>query len=343
MPATNPVATAPPAKVDLSPVPEPPGLVVVGRITKPDAILKAVGTWTGLPLPGGNELVRSMTDDAVAASIDFSQPVDGAAVLAGSRNSPKPLWAFALPVKSFDDAKGKLGSKHRLTATTNGAFKIEGLGSSGAIGGDRGHEDDEDELDCVLAPAVSPPNSGRIVCGADEELTPYLTRTLPKQTFPNDLHVEMRFEPVRGLVSDLRGQLPILARTLMGSQTQAVREVVDAAIGELGDFVGDTNRIVIDGTFEDKGIKLDLRSEYGSAKSLIAQLATTNVDKAGPPPPALFHLPQETDVAFFSKGNDRSSSRTFAKCSRTCSSRHSPRAACRTPSARRSKTSSRVA
>lgn len=304
-PTTNPIATAPPqAKVDLSPVPEPTGLVVVGRIAKPESILKAVGAWTGLPLPGGNELVRSVTDDAVAASIDFSQPIDGAVVLAGSRSAPKPLWAFALPVKSVDDARNKLGAKHRLTPTTNGAFKIEGLGSSGVLGGDRGHDDDEDELDCVLAPAVSPPNSGRIVCGAEQELTPYLTRTLPKQTFANDLHVEMRFEPVRGPVSDLRAQLPILARTLMGSQTQAVRELVDAAIGELGDIVADTNRLVIDGTFDDKGIKLDLRGEYGSAKSLVAQLATTNVDKAGAPPPALFHLPQETDVAFFSKGND---------------------------------------
>jgi hypothetical protein len=304
-PATNPIATAPPpAKVDLSPVPEPTGLVVVGRIAKPDSILKAVGTWTGLPLPGGNELVRSMTDEAVAASIDFSQPVDGAVILAGSRMAPKPLWAFALPVKSVDDAKAKLGAKHRLTATTNGAFKIEGLGASGVIGGEKGRDDEDDELDCVLAPAVSPPNSGRIVCGADEELTPYLTRTLPKQSFPTDLHVEMRFDPVRGPVSDLRAQLPILARSLMGSQTQAVRDLVDAAINELGDIVADTNRLVLDGTFDDKGIKLDFRGEYGSAKSLMAQLATTGVDKAGPPPPAFFHLPQETDVAFFSKGSD---------------------------------------
>lgn len=304
-PAPSPIApVAGPSKVDLSPVPEPTGLIVVGRIAKPDAILRAAGTWTGLPLPGGNELVRMVTDEAVAASIDFSQPVDGAVVLAGSRSAPKPLWAFSLPVKSLDDAKSKLGARHRLTATTNGAFKIEGLGSSGVLGGDRGHDDDEDELDCALAPAVSPPSSGRIVCGAQEELTPYLTRTLPKQTFPNDLHVEMRFAPVRGPVSDLRAQLPILARTLMGSQSQAVRELVDAAIGELGDIVADTNQITLDGTFDDKGIKLDVRAEYGSAKSLTAQVATTSVDKAGPPPPAFFHLPQETDVAMFSKGTD---------------------------------------
>lgn len=305
-PQTNPIATVPPpAKVDLSPVPEPTGLIVVARVAKPESILKVVGTWTGLPLPGGNELVRSVTDEAVAAAIDFSQPVEAAVMLAGSRSAPKPLWAYSLPVRSLDDAKAKLGAKHRLTATTNGAFKIEGLGAAGVIGGDRGsHDDDDDDLDCVIAPAVTPAGSGRIVCGAQEELTPYLTRTLPKQTFPTDLHVEVRVDPVRGPVSDLRAQLPILARSLMGSQSQAVRELVDAAIGEIGDIVADTNRLVIDGTFDDKGIKLDFRGEYGSAKSLVAQLATSSVDKAGPPPPAFFHLPQETDVAAFGKGSD---------------------------------------
>lgn len=304
-PATTPVATSgPPAKVDLSPVPEPAGLIVVGRIAKPEAILRAVGTWTGLPLPGGNELVRSMTNEAVASAIDFSQPIDGAVVLAGSRGSPKPLWAFSLGVKSVDDAKNKLSAKHRLTPAANGAYKIEGLGSTGVLGGDKGQDDDEEEMDCVLAPAVSPPNAGRIVCGAQEELTPYLTRTLPKQSFSTDLHIEVRVEPVRAPVADLRAQLPILARTLMGSQTQAVRDLVDSAIGELGDFIADTNRIVLDGTIADSGIKLDMTSEYGSARSLMAQLATTGADRAGPPPPAFFHLPAETDVAYFSKGND---------------------------------------
>jgi hypothetical protein len=147
----------------------------------------------------------------------------------------------------------------------------------------------------------------RIVCGEKgglEALTPYLTRGLPKQSFPTDLHLEMRVDPVRGPVSDLRAQLPILARGLLGSQSPAVRDLVDAAIGELGDFIADTNRIVLDGTVEDRGMKLDMRAEYGSAKSLVAQLATTSVDRAGATPAAFFHLPQETDVALFSKGTD---------------------------------------
>lgn len=307
-PATGPVATAPAAaKVDVSPVPEPEGLVAIGRVSKPDAIVKTVGNWTRLPLPGGSELVRSMTDDAVGSAVDLSQPVDVAAVLAGGRGSPKPLWAFSVGVRSFDDAKSKLATRHKLTPRANGALEIEGIGKDDAIGGDRAaEEDDADENGCVLAHASS---GARIVCGepaALETLTPYLTRTLPRQTFPNDLHLEVRFGPVRQPVADLRAQLPILARGLLGSQSQAVRELVDAAIGEIADIVADTNRMVLDGRVEDAGITASTRFEYGSTKSLVAQLAVANADRAGAPPPAFWHLPQESDLAFFGKGSDPS-------------------------------------
>ncbi len=307
-PAPLPVATgqASTPKIDVSPVPEPEGLVAIGRVAKPEAIVKTVGTWTRLPLPGGSELVRSITDDAVGSAVDLSQPVDAAVVLAGGRGSPKPLWAFSVAVRSFDDAKSKLSSRHRLTPRANGAFEIEGIGRDDAIGGDRGggEEDDGDENGCVLAHASS---GARIVCGepaAVESLTPYLTRTLPRQSFPDDLHLELRFGPVRQPVADLRAQLPILARGLLGSQSQAVRELVDAAIGEIADIVADTNRIQFDGRIEDAGITANTRIEYGGAKSLLTQLAIANADKAGAPPPAFWHLPQETDVAFFGKGSD---------------------------------------
>lgn len=289
-------------------MPEPEGLVAVGRIAKPDAILQTAGGWAGLPLPGGSELVRSVTDDAVADSVDLSQPVEGAVVLAGSRGSPKPLYAFAVAVRSFEDAKNKLSARHRVGPAPNGAIEIKDIGKEAALGGESGRgaeDDDEDEEStCVLAHASS---GARLVCGepaALESLTPYLTRTLPRASFASDVHVEVRFGPIRGPVSDLRAQLPILARTLLGSQSQAVRDMVDAAVGELADIVADTERIVLDGQIADVGVNANVRVEYGSAKSLVAQLATAGVDRAGPPPPAFWHVPQETDVAFFGKGTD---------------------------------------
>ena len=112
---------------DVSPVPEPAGLVLVGRVSKADAILKTLGAWTRLPLPGASDLVRSISDDSVADAVDLSQPVDGAVVLGGSTRDPKLLIALSVPVRSFDDAKTKLSNGHKLTKGKNGQFLIEGI------------------------------------------------------------------------------------------------------------------------------------------------------------------------------------------------------------------------
>lgn len=299
MAASTPAAP----KVDVSRVPEPEGLVALGRIAKPEAILKTAGGWAGLPLPGGSELVRSVTDDAVGAAVDLSQPVEGAVALGGSRSSPKPLWAFSVAARgSFEDAKATLSARHALTPVENGGLKIEGIGRDDAIA--REEDEDDDDNGCVLAHAVV---GARIVCGetpALEALTPYLTRTLPRESFPSDLHAEVRFGPIRGPVADLRAQLPILARGLLGSQSQAVRDLVDAAIGELADIVADTNRITIDGRMIDSGVTATMHVEYGSKTSLVAQLATSSADRVGAPPAAFWHVPREADVAFFGKGSD---------------------------------------
>jgi len=141
--APPPVATAPPKAVvvapepppDVSAVPEPAGLVLVGRVSKAEGILKTLGTWTRLPLPGGADLVRSMTDDSVAEAVDLSQPIDGAVALRGGKRDMNPLIAVSVAVRSFDDAKAKLGAKHKLTPGKNGQINVEGIGRSAVTEG----------------------------------------------------------------------------------------------------------------------------------------------------------------------------------------------------------------
>jgi hypothetical protein len=287
------------APIDLSPVPEPAGLLLVGRVAKPEGILKTVGGWTHLPLPTGDDLVRSMADDAVGAVVDLAQPIDGAVVLGSGRREPVPLTAFAVAVRSYDEAKSKLGSRHRLTAGSNGQLTIEGLG--------KGDGDDDDDETCVLAPSAEPKGSGRIVCGekpALEALVPYLTRTTPRQSWPSDVHVEMRVAPLREPLDQLRTTLPILARSLMGGQSPALRELAESLVGEAVDFASDANRLTIDAQLGDPGADATVRVEYQRAQSLLARVSTSNGDRAAPPPPALMHLPAETDLAFYSRGSD---------------------------------------
>ena len=301
-----PPAEAPP---DLSPVAEPAGLVLVGRVSKADAILKTLAAWTRLPLPGGAELVRSITDDSVADAVDLSQPVDGAIVLGGSTRDPKLLIALSVPVRSFDDAKTKLSNGHRLTTGKNGQFLIEGIGKSGAKKG-RGlakgeEEEDEDGETCVLAPA--PSSGARLVCGereAIDALSPYLTRTVTRQKWSSDVHLEVSPAAVREPLAQVRTMLPVLARNLLGTSSPALAQIVDAGVNELVDFVGDTGRMVLDAQLGDSGMQTTVKIDYQKSTSLLAKLATSNPQKADVAPPAFWHLPADTDVAMYSKGSD---------------------------------------
>ena len=294
---------------DVTAVPEPAGLVLVGRVSKADAILKTLGAWTRLPLPGGADLVRSITDDSVADVVDLSQPVDGAIALGGGKRDPKPLIAVSVAVRSFDDAKAKLSSKHKLTPGKNGQLMVEGIGraavESRGRGKEKGEDDDDDEAEtCLLAHASS---GARLVCGAREALdalSPYLTRTVPRQTWSSDIHVEVSLAAVREPLGQVRAALPVLARSMLGGSSPALAKLVDAGVNELVEFVGDTGRMTLDAQLADSGVQATLKVDYVKAQSFIAQLATSSPQLAGAPPPAFWHLPADTDVAIFGKGSD---------------------------------------
>lgn len=289
---------------DVTAVPEPPGLVLVGRVSKPEGILKTVGTWSRLPLPGGADLVRSITDDAVADAIDLAQPVDGAIALGGSKRDPKPLIAVSVAVRSFDDAKAKLGLSHKLTAGKNGQLFVEGIGKSAVQSKGPRDEEDDDAEGCVLAHAST---GARLVCGereAIDALSPYLTRTVPRQKWTSDIHLEVSLGAVREPLTQLRAGLPFLAKSLLGSSSPALGQLIEASVSEVVDVVGDTSRMTLDAQLADAGMQATLKVDYAKSTSLIARLATAHPERAEAPPPAFMHLPAETDVAVYGKGSD---------------------------------------
>ena len=291
------------APLDVTAVPEPPGLVLVGRVSKPDEILRTVKSWTRLPLPGGADLVRSIADDAVADAVDLAQPVDGAIALGGSKRDPKPLIAISVAVRSFDDAKAKLAAKHKLTPGKNGQLFVEGIGRSAVQS--KGKEEEEDDADsCVLAHASS---GARLVCGEREALdalSPYLTRTLPRQKWPSDVHIEMTLAAVREPLMQVRAGLPFLAKSVLGSSSPALGQLIEASVAELVDVVGDTNRMTLDAQLADDGMQATLKVDYAKSTSVIARLATAHPERAEAPPPAFLHLPADTDLAIYGRGSD---------------------------------------
>lgn len=294
------VAEAPP---DVTAVPEPAGLVLVARVAKADAILKTLGTWTKLPLPGGADMIRSIADDSVADAVDISQPIDGAIALGGGKRDPKPLIAVSVPLKSFDDAKSKLAGKHKLTPGKNGDFYVEGIDRS-EVEKHAPRNDDEEGDSCLLAHASS---GARLVCGereAIDTLSAYLTRTMPRQRWPSDLHVEVSLGAVREPLMQVRQALPVLARSMLGTSSPALAALVDSGVNELVDFVNDTGRMTLDAQLSDTGMHATMRVDFQKAQSFVAKLATSSPQKADAPPPAFFHLPADSDIALYGKGSD---------------------------------------
>ena len=301
------VASEPPP--DVTAVPEPENLILVGRVSKTNAILGTLRSWTHLPLPNGADLVRSISDDSIADAVDLSQPVDGAVSLGGGIRDPRPLVAVSVAVRSFDDAKAKLSSKHKLTKGKNGQLWVEGVGRAAVTEGrgrskEKGEEDDDEGETCVLAHASV---GARLVCGerdALDALSPYLTRTVTRQTWASDVHVEVSLAAVREPLGQVRAMLPVLAKTMLGGSSPALAKLVDAGVNELVDLVGDMGRMTLDSQIGDSGMQATVKVEYLKSQSLIAQLSTSNPQRADAPPPAFWHLPAETDVALFGKGSD---------------------------------------
>lgn len=303
-PDLKPQAKEPP--VDVSAIPEPPNLVMVARLNKPDAIVHTVAGWTRLPLPGGKELVRQV-NETLADVIDLNQPLDAAVAVTLSRHGVDPQFAFSLGVKSFDEAKSIVTQRYKADPVTNGGLKIHGLLDKSSSRERRAEQEDDDDDDrelCVLAHA--PNDAGKLVCGpsaAVDALTPYMSRTMSRETWKSDLHIEVRPEPIRGPLSEMRGALPMLARSLTGSHSAAVRELVDSGVGEAIDIVDDAQKLTVDATINDNGVTATSRFDFQGKKSVFAR-ALTDTSRAEPAPASFWHLPGDTDTAFFMRGSD---------------------------------------
>ncbi len=302
---TMPLAVASEPPPDVTAVPEPSGLMLVGRVNKPDAILKTLGLWSHFPVPGGADLVRSIADDAAADAVDLTRSVDAAIALPDAKRRPKPLIAVSVAVRSFADAKAKLGAKHKLTPGENGQLWMTGFGGTGTEhDGDAHDEEGEDGASCALTHASA---GARLVCGkraAVEALAPYLARTVARQNWPSDVHLEMTLGALREPLMEARSGLPRLGRAIFGGAGAATGQLVESGITEVVDVVGDTSRWTFDAQIADAGVEAVVRVDYASATSLLARLAMSHVDRGVPPPSAFLHLPADTDLASYGEGSD---------------------------------------
>lgn len=303
--ATPPVAKASEPPPDVTAVPEPAGLLLVARISKPEAILKTVSSWSHFPLPAGADLLRSIGDDGIADVVDFTKPVDAAIALADSKRMKKPHAAVSVAVRSFDEAKAKLSTRHTLIAGDHGQLFVQDLGRSTPDAHDESDEPvNKAGAACVLAHA---PAGARLVCGerpALDALAPYLARTLPRKAWTADIHMEITPAPIREWLEEARSGMPMLGRALLGGTGSATGQIFEAVMTELFDITKDMNRLTVNAELLDSGIEATVAADYGSATSLVARLSTSRPERTEAPPSAFLHLPAETDYASYAESVD---------------------------------------
>jgi hypothetical protein len=284
-------------------VPEPDGLLVFARASSPREALKAVGGWIQTPAPGANEVGALVAGEPLGPIVDLDQPLDFVLTLRGR----EPHGAISAAVRSMDEAKAAL-AKFTLVPGENGAFEIQGLGKPAGDGD--GDVEAGNARVCELIPSFGAAAT-RLVCaetkGALRELAPWMARTAPRTTFPADVHVELRFAPIRPVAAQMRRLLPMLVGSALGGRLRGspeADEIFRATVDDAIDFTSDAEDIDLDARLGESQAELTVTSHLRSSTSLLARLAVAHPERAGAPPASFWKLPGDADLAYFHRGLD---------------------------------------
>lgn len=301
-------ATVAAVPADVSAVPEPPTLLMFANVAKPAQALRVVGGWTNMPMPAADEAAELLTGSTIGRAIDLEKSISVAVASDPHGKSVKPIYAISVAVVSLEEAKKALSERFKMTASSGGILKLEELKHDKR---DRGDEEDEgdDARKCELIPAFGSAAT-RLVCGGTDSalllLAPYLARTATRANFPSDIHIDVKLEPVKPMVTQGRAMLPTLVRSALGSQagSSAFSDILGALVGDGVDLALDIDKVSVDATLSDPSATGIISASFSGSQSVMARIATSHPERADAPPATFWHLPVDADAAFFSRGID---------------------------------------
>jgi hypothetical protein len=292
---TNP--TPPEEAADRTPVPPPKTLLVFGRLAKPTELMKVLGGWSGFPLDA-SVLGELVANAPLGNAVDWSQPMDLGLAFDVNGRSVTPGVGLSVAIRSLDEAKSALATTFKIKPGKAGVFMLEEKGRPD-------DEGDEDRRFCGLYPANGSPY--RLVCSTSmsslEAMGAYLARTAPRNTYPSDIHVEGTLAPYQPALNEMRGMLPGTVTAFLGLKKSSA-DLANPAVADLVDFAIDLDKITLDANVSDAQGTATLTASFKSAQSLVARLAVAHPERADTPPPAFWHLPVATDMAYFHRGID---------------------------------------
>jgi hypothetical protein len=294
-PGPSALAKEPVEKADLSPVPAPPDLFVVGRVRRPGALAETLGRWAGLPFSLKSVLAREVP--ALDGVVVWDAPVELAVALPGGgrRNSVRTI--VSIGVSSLSAALS--AARDRGLSPERVMPEVFALSIPGGVR-------------CLVGPSLGSV-SARLVCGeraADvEALFPYATRGLPNENFgTRELELELRVDPIRRrYASEIAGARLLAGFLLRQAELDAPRfdralaDVVYAVADDLVLGVEDADSVKLGATLDEAGqeLLLELTWKLRSTRSWIGSLSEELSRRAAPPPAAFARLPADATGAAF--------------------------------------------
>jgi hypothetical protein len=287
---------------DMSVVAEPKNIVAIGRWKNVAATLHAVEKVTRLPVELEPLVKHEIGDRDVAEVIKLDSSVDMAVALDPAAREPDFFFAFSIPLKSLDAARTIAEREGRVTQVRPGVFRVKRSGN----------------MTCNIALSLGDAPA-RLVCGEKdrdlEALLPYLTRGMQAaQTGPSDIHLEVRFQPVRDqfrpLIDEAARRGPAMAAAFLtrdlGISDPAVLDLVNDVIGEASSLVDDLDAVSVDAALDAATPQATLRGavKYKGAKSWTVRALTQRNDRAGAPPAIFWQAPKDSDSAIYGRGAD---------------------------------------
>lgn len=305
------VADPPP---DLSPVPEPSELVLIGRLSRPRTLVETLASWAGLPIQLSDVLPPEMRELDHVVAWDAPIEIAGALDRRSKSKAPEVHLVASLGLASMDAALALARDMEaNLTAVAPGVFRLDA------------HED----ASCAISASVGPAPA-RLVCGEEwpdvEELLPYVTRALPVQDLgANELHVELRAEPLRRRhgreIAQLRPMAGLVLRmaSLDNKRFDGVlADVAYALADELKLLATEVDKVELTAKLDAAGKALELGQVFrfhakGAERSFLAETIQESGRRAGPPPEEFWKLPASASYAAYSVASDQQRFTTLVK------------------------------
>jgi hypothetical protein len=290
--------SAPEEAPDLSPVPAPTDLFLVGRFKSPRQALETLASWAKYPFKLHDILASDLKP--LETMIAWDAPVEMASALdeEGEGKVPEPLAALSFGVTSVDAVLSFARAQGwHVQKTGPGIYRLG----------------DDAELTCTVARALGAAPA-RVVCAHRSHdldgLFPYMTRGLPLEPLStSDFYMELRVTPIKrkysGELASARMLAGFLLREVQRDSPRLDRALSDCVYGLVDEavaFIADFDTFSLDAKFDAPSgqIVLGATAGFGGTRSWLVQNSVEMAQSSTPD--AFWQLPAAASAGTFSAG-----------------------------------------